>query len=236
MRVRGLGQVEQRREVGLAGCRGEEVVGPDHLVDVLRGVVDDHGEVVGGGAVVAAQHDVVHDALDVTVQDVVHRPGGHGGAQPQGGRPRRRPGLPLRVGQVAAGSRVGARRQVRRGGRLLDLATGAEAGVDEVGVRERLDGRVVRREALGLADHRSVPVEPECGEVVELSLFRARTDAVEVLHAQDEVPPGRAREQPGEQRRAEVTDVQVAGRRGSEASGGHLRSMSDGSRRSGRPS
>jgi hypothetical protein len=53
------GQAEQAGEVGLAGTRRQEVVGPHHLIDAGVGVVDDHGEVVGRNTVAATQHEVV---------------------------------------------------------------------------------------------------------------------------------------------------------------------------------
>ena len=47
----------------LAGRREQQVVAPDDLVDTLIRVIDDHCEVVGGNAVVAAEHDIVDDRL-----------------------------------------------------------------------------------------------------------------------------------------------------------------------------
>ena len=53
------GQPEQVAEQRLAGRRGQQVVAAHDLFDPLVGIVDDDGEVVGEGAVAAAQDDVV---------------------------------------------------------------------------------------------------------------------------------------------------------------------------------
>ena len=53
------GQPEQLAEVDLARRRGQQIVAPHDFGDALRGIVDHHGEVVRGHAVVAAQHDVI---------------------------------------------------------------------------------------------------------------------------------------------------------------------------------
>ena len=59
-------------KVRLTRRRGQEVVAADHLIDVLRTVVDDNGEVVGGYAVSAEQDDVVDLPRHLAEQFVVH--------------------------------------------------------------------------------------------------------------------------------------------------------------------
>ena len=55
----GTGRPSSRARWTWRGRRRQQVVAPHDLLDPLRGVVDDDGEVVGGHAVVAAEHDVV---------------------------------------------------------------------------------------------------------------------------------------------------------------------------------
>src|SRR5690606_3695185 len=62
------------------------------------------------------------------------------------------------------------------------------------------------------------PDRSEIGELTLLVLERRR-DPVEVLHPHDEAPPGRACCEPGDERCAEVAEVQRAGRRRCEAAG-----------------
>ena len=54
----------------LARSRGQQVVAADDLPHSLRGVVDDDGEVVGPGAVAAAEHEVVDDVGALAVEPV----------------------------------------------------------------------------------------------------------------------------------------------------------------------
>lgn len=70
--VRRRFDVEQLSKVRLTRRRGQEVVAADHLIDVLRTVVDDNGEVVGGYAVSAEQDDVVDLPRHLAEQFVVH--------------------------------------------------------------------------------------------------------------------------------------------------------------------
>ena len=75
-----------------------------------------------------------------------------------------------------------------------------------------------------LAHDRAVPIEPQRGEVGELLVVEAlaHAAAVEVLHAHQVAGVLAAREQPGDQRRAQVAEMQGAGGGGGEAPvGGH---------------
>ena len=105
----GCGWPSKCGQVGLAGGGREQVVAAHHLVDAGQCVVDHHGEVVGGNAVAAAQHEVVDHAGIAAVHQVGHRVLGDLGAQPQ----RRRssvlpPKSAFSLGEVPARSGVGA--------------------------------------------------------------------------------------------------------------------------------
>ena len=115
----GRGQPEQVGEVGLPGRGGQEVVAAHHLLDALVGVVHHHGEVVGGHAVVAAQHEVVDHRGDLAVEPVDDRhhlarppaaaaPAGRPSAS-SGGSPRRRAGPGRCPGRRRAAGRAARR-------------------------------------------------------------------------------------------------------------------------------
>ena len=110
----------------------EQIVAPHDLLDALVVIVHHDGHVVGGHAVVAAQHDVVGGPRDLAVQPVEDRHRRTIGPQAQ----RRGPALSLAVpaasrAQVAARSGVGPGPHVRRRARLAHLSPGAEARVGE---------------------------------------------------------------------------------------------------------
>jgi hypothetical protein len=133
----GVGQrprPEQPPEEDLAGRALGEIGPADDLLDALGVVVDDHGEVVGGGPVVAPDDQVVDDLLDRPEQAVDEVDPRGAGAQPQG----RRAPFALALGALgrgerSAGSGVGAlgQRAVRRRRRLAHLAAGAETGIEQ---------------------------------------------------------------------------------------------------------
>ena len=114
----------------------------------------------------------------------------------------------LRGAQLQAGPRVGAlgQRPVRRARRRADLRAGAEALVQQPAPPQRLQRLRVGVEPRRLEHDLAVPVQPERGQVGELLLGRPRPHAarVEVLHPHQERRAGRAREQPRQQRRAQV--------------------------------
>ena len=121
----------------------------------------------------------------------------------------------------------------RSAGREIGLAVGVELlrraeAVVRVIARQQLVGvRRVEMQPLGLAigtvraaDVRPlVPVEPEPAQVLEDALLRLarRSLGVGVLDAEDERAVLAVRQQPVEERRARVADVQLAGRAGSES-------------------
>ena len=157
--------------MGLARRGLEQVVGAHHLLHALVVVVDHHGHVVRGHAVVAAQHDVVGRPGDRAAQPVddrdrfaVRRAAGSAAGRPSASR-----SATSRGRQLAARARVHAGRRVRRGARLPDLAAAAEARVGEAALDELGQRRLVHVAALRLPHHRAVPVEAERGEVGELA-------------------------------------------------------------------
>ena len=66
-------QAEEIAEQRLAGGRWEQVVAADDLPNPLLGIVDDDGQVVGEGAVTAAQDEVVDHVGSLAAQPVGHR-------------------------------------------------------------------------------------------------------------------------------------------------------------------
>src|SRR5205085_1112267 len=66
-------QAELVDEERLAGGRGKEVVAPHNLPHPLRGVVDDHREVVREGAVAPSQHEVVDRLAPLPVPPIGER-------------------------------------------------------------------------------------------------------------------------------------------------------------------
>ena len=122
---------EQVEQVGLARRGVEQVVAAHDLLHALVVVVHDDGHVVGGHAVVAAQHDVVGGPGDLAAQPVDDRDRlavrRAGAAPPAGPRPRA-PATSAAV-EVAAGAGVGARaaraaRRSPRGSRAGCRSTG----------------------------------------------------------------------------------------------------------------
>jgi hypothetical protein len=222
--VRDVRPAEQRAHVQLARRRLDQIGSAHDLSDLLSCVVHHHGEIVCRGPVVAPYHEVVDDGAVLAAQAVGERHDGCAGAQTQRRRASRALALgPLSGCQLAAGARVitAGRRAVRRRQGFADLGTGAVAGVQQaVGVQARERCRVVLG-ALGLAHDRPVPVEAERGEVGQLRVREPgpATRCIEVLDAHDEVRAARAGEQPGQQRGAQVAEVQDARRRRGVAAG-----------------
>ena len=100
-----------------------------------------------------------------------------------------------------------------------DLRTGAEALVDPALGLQLRDGIQVHGSAVGLADHLAVPVQADGGKIAQLNCLGAGAGTVQVLYPEDEPAAAAAGEQPGQQRRPQIADVQFAGRTGSEPAG-----------------
>ncbi len=227
-------ETERLVQQDLARRVGDVVFAPHHVRHFHQRIVDHDREVVGGRAV-GPDDDRVADDVGLEPDVAAHGVGeddvallGH--AKPNrgafAGRDARR-GLFAR--QPAAGAGVARRPAVRE--RVLALGVELRGRTEAVvrgsraeqlrGVRLiemqplRLPVRTVRAADVGPF----VPVEPEPAQVAHdrgLRLARRSLD-VGVLDAQDEGAAGAAREQPVEQRRAGVADVQLPGGAGSEA-------------------
>jgi len=85
--VLGLGIAQKACEQQLARRGFEEIVPSDHLPDLLVGVVHDHREVVGVGAVPAAKDEVVHHAIDLPMQPVYEGDAFRPSIEAEGGGP-----------------------------------------------------------------------------------------------------------------------------------------------------
>ena len=219
--------------MNLTGSRRQQIVAAHDLGHALRGVIDHHGKVVRGDAIVASQHDVVDQPGSRSVNDIVEHDLFAIGAQPQCWRPSVALSLrTLGASEVTAGPRIRTGWTVRRvRGRfdlLADLAARAETLVDEIACGEVVDRRVIPLEALALANNGTVPVDAERGEVGELRSFGvdARLMTIEVFHPDDEVVAPRSGRQPCDRCGPQIAEVQVAGRGGSESTG-HVDSVAD---------
>ena len=212
-------EAEQIAEQRLRRGGRQQVVAADDLLDALIGVVDDDREVVGEGAVAAAEDDVVDGIGALAVQTVGDRrprrprPGGAGRTphrRPPGGRTRGRK-VPARA-RVEALGRVA----VLGRGRLPDLAPRAEAAVDPAVALEPVERRArrgpIRADWRTTSPSQSIPSARRSSSWLAANSL-ADAALVEVLDPHQEPRAGRPREQPGEQRRPQVAEVEVPGRR-----------------------
>jgi hypothetical protein len=215
-------RVEHQRQVRVPGRRqpkrplqqdlprrGVEQVGAaDHVGDALRRIVHHDRQLVGPGAVGAAQDEVADCGGDVLreapLERVVERDRraiGH----PQADR-----GIgPHRAGDAFA-MHAAAGRQ-----RGAAAAAGERVAGREQGVERRLVGIAAGR----LPQHRAVRFQPETGQRAQLAGRGARYLArrVEVFDPDQPFAACMPREQPAPERRQQRTEVQRAGGRGGEA-------------------
>ena len=129
-----------------------------------------------------------------------------------GRRPSARSLAPIAFGQAPARARVaaGGVDSLRCLRRLADLAPRAVALVDQAGRLQPIDGVAIQTKTFGLADHLAIPVETDAAQRCQLIglVGRRRRHPVEVLHAHDELATTLARQQPCNERRPEVSQVQ----------------------------
>jgi hypothetical protein len=99
---------------------------------------------------------------------------------------------------------------VRRRGSGAHLAARTEALVRGTGLHEAGEGRGIHLDPLRLAPHLAVPVDPQQGEVVQLTSFvvAGRRHRVEILDPQHEGGGATSRHQPRHERRPEVPEVE----------------------------
>ena len=213
----------------MPGRRGEQVLSANDLRDPLEPVVVHRDEVVAEGPVAPADHEIVDRAAvgslhlvdDVDPAVVSAQPIGGASAQPgHAGSP----GSALRLAEFAACAGVGAGRRMRGGDHSREVATRAIALVDQASSVQLLEGGFVEPQALGLVDDRAVPVDAERAEGRQLSRGELRpASIVEVLHADDETQPGTPCQSPGQERGAQIAQVELARRGRREAPRTHPR-------------
>src|SRR6202040_3635963 len=126
--------------------------------------------------------------------------------------------LPLRAGQVRAGARIPWTLISVRSAGGGDLRAGAEALVDVVS--QPAERGFMVRGALGLEDRRSVPVQAQPAQLLELLLGHPRPYAglVDVLDTEGIPCALLSGPEPGEQGGAGVPKMQLAGGTGRESS------------------
>jgi hypothetical protein len=110
----------------------KQIIAAHNLADPLLVIVDDCGEVVGVGAVTAADDDVIDEAGLGTVVTVGEADLGAAGSYAQSGGTDASFSFGLFcTGEVATGTGVAPWLAVGSGGRFLDLSPRAPARVDE---------------------------------------------------------------------------------------------------------
>ena len=197
------------QDVDLARGVVDVVVAADDVGDAHVGVVHHHRQVVGRGAVGAADDEVIqfrvvegHAPAD---QVIDHHQAGVRVAEADdvglGG-----------IDLAAAAAAVVARLEL---GRHLLLAQGVQALLGAIAAigqalgEQFVDDRVVPVEALGLVEGSLVIVQPQPGHALQdgVDRLRRRPLQVRVLDAQHEAPPVAAGEEVGEEGGTGATDV-----------------------------
>ena len=220
------------REVGLAWGRRQEIITAHDLIDALEGIVDNNRQVIGPvhalvrirrGLAAAAQDEIIHLAVVLAGEGVVDGEGGSVGTQAYGWHAVLSSQLgalggPFIVAKRAAGARVLSWDGVWGAGGFLDVLARAVA-LKGGKLGECL---LISRVAILLVDDLPIPVQAERGEVLQLALRRLPRGAlrVNVLHAHKKAAPAAPGVEPSQQRRAEVTQMQIAGRARGIAPGG----------------
>ena len=135
----------------------------------------------------------------------------HAGTQPQRGRAALGPSVgALSGGQMKTGAGVGALGSMRRTRRTQDVLAGAVALVDQSTVGQLVDHRVVTVTVGRLPLRFLIPGHPDLGEVGQLPAGDVVVGTVvEVFNADQESSAGGTGEQPGQQRGAQIADVQI---------------------------
>src|SRR5467141_1217433 len=97
---------------------------------------------------------------------------------------------------------------------VLDLATRTKAWIEDPHRLQSIERAPVVGEMLGLFAHDPIPEEPEPGEILDdgCGILVPAAAPGDVLETEQEVPPGAPRRPPSFERRADVTEMQVAGR------------------------
>jgi hypothetical protein len=227
VQIFGLGQAQQDLQQPLHRGRGSEVGAAHDQVDAARRVVDDAGEVIGRGRVLAGEDRIADVAgLCREARAVMLGPAWQPRlrqrfrrVQPPAVRCRC---LPLGVvGQAAAGAGIGAAGIAVRGGqRLGDVGPGAEAGIDQAHAAQPLQRFGVKLRPCRLHQHLAVPGDPQPAHILENAVDELGPAAagVEVLDPQPKAIPGL----PAKRRRIGMAQMQPPRRRRREAGGGQI--------------
>ena len=201
--------------------QGEVFAAPNHMGNAHEMIVNDNGKIIGGQAVPLHQHLVVQGAIfhgDVAENGIME--GGdalrRNALTDDIGLPGGCPALRLLQRQVTAG----VRRPVKVAGVLLGLGLFAEAVVRAAFFHQQTGILSVGIPPLGLdiRGHRAAHIgalvmgQAALGHGAVDHVHRAVHIAalVRVLNAQDEIPAMRPGDQPGIQRRPQVTHVHIA--------------------------
>ena len=215
---------ERLEQLDLHGRVGDVVLAANHMGDAELDVVDHRGQRVEVGPVLAAQDRVgQRAAIDAALAAHHVGPADRSGIEAEA--PVRLPARGLERGAVGVGqAKRGAVVDRRTPERLLALAPAVE-------LLRRLVGRIKSPERLeflgrGVVEGHPFRLSPdeigldaEPGEVLldRSGVFGLRAFEVGVVEAEDERAAVAAGEQPVQQGRAGVSDVDAPGRRGGEA-------------------
>jgi hypothetical protein len=234
-----LREVEEFLKNAVNVGRGEEVVAAGDIGDLLEGVIDHHGKMIGRRDAFAREHDVSEDGgidADHTPDLVMEKQGagevaGALGIQsPAMGLAGLQPCLALAVGNFCAGARIErAFAPVRSIGHLCDLGvdfpSGAEAWIDDLLGPENLQGLLVGREAFALSEGGLLPLDSHPGQIL-LNLLvelRAHASVIDVFEAEQMSPMVLLGETLGKKGSVGVTEVEFARRTGGKAGHNHGR-------------
>src|SRR5580658_725877 len=193
--------------------RGEQVAAAGNQAYLLKGIIDDDGQMISCGQILPGEHDIAEEhRIDVHESGLImrsltalfesqswaqtrrlHRVQPHGVTLA-----RYNPLLALLARQRAADSRVSAFNcdSVWRfsGSRdfLSDLAPGAEAWIDEAAPLEFVECSSVGIAARGLAQHRFAPAQTEPAQVIVDRGYEllAGSSQIQVLNAQQKFTRG----------------------------------------------
>ncbi len=209
--------------------RGEQILAAHHVGHALCRIVERHRQMIGGGRVLAREHDIAMrggvgaEMTMVAVVEVERRV-----ADP---RQRRRhvepPAMRLRkVGRGEAPAGAGIDRPVRAmggGDAGGDIGAGAETGIEQAVGAQPIQRGVVSRQPVRLEHDLAVPGQPQPVQVAQdrIDMFGPAARAVDILDPQQEASAARAREIMRTDRGKGVACVQPPGRAGGEAGDDH---------------
>src|SRR5215470_1599373 len=180
------------------GCAGQILAACDQGHSLDR-IVDRYGEMVARGRLLASQHDIAkRQRVGWPAVSSLH--------------PIERPGQSKRARQIESQSIVEIRSPFCSGLAIAEAAAGA--GVERTHVCELVERAPVVFEMLRLPAHRTVPIEPEPGEIFEdrCRVFLPAASPVDILKTQQKTPSISARRAPPFERRANVTEMEIPGR------------------------